>query len=311
MTPIVPDTLEFDLMLGAVPSAPYPLLPTIAQRARALLTARTPVQVESAFYTLDWLLETAYHQPAPESEQAQELPPQPPAMTGIWGQEPAKVGQATPTSPLRDRFIRTSVATLHDDLVFPPANPFSKLDTLIDYCDIWEELIADDLPQPQPAEVLAVLALMLVQEALTWLHRLRLSRSHTPTPLSLPIATAMALSGSAAIEAMAAVNRAEFQSFSEDTRERFDQLVIEHQEAERARRTQHAALMNKERHRKDREAKEKAIALWERNPSRWRGVPRAANDIADILEAQGYKYELSTVQGWLYAYGKQTSIKLR
>ena len=167
-----------------------------------------------------------------------------------------------------------------------------------------------------------VLALTLVQEALTWLHRLRLSRTHPPTPRSLSIATAMALSGSAAIEAMGAVCRAEYfhvSAFMTDyhvealdkTRGRYAKSIIERQEAERISRTQHAALMNKERHKKDREAKEKAIALWERNPSRWPSVPKAAIDIVDILEAQGYKYELSTVQGWLYAYGKQTSIKLR
>lgn len=316
MTLIVPDTLEFDFMLGAVPSAPYPLLPTIAQRARALLAARTPVQVESAFYTLDWLLETAYHQLAPqasepEQEQERGQAAQPPATAGISGQEPATSGQATPTSPLRRRINPSPNAPVHDDLVFPPANPFSKLNTLIDYYNIWEELIADDLPEPKPAEVYAVLALILVQEALTWLHRLRLSSSHSPSQLSLSVAAAMTLSGSAAIEAMGAVNRAEFHGFSEETRGRFDQLEIERQEAERISRTQHAALMNKERHKKNREAKEKAIAMWTENPSHWPSVPKAANDIADILEAHGDKYEPSTIQGWLYGYARETGIKLR
>ena len=183
MTPIVPDTLEFDLMLGAVPSAPYPLLPTIAQRARALLTARTPVQVESAFYTLDWLLETAFHQrvhQTPESDLEQAQDAQPPATAVVAEQEPATNVQVTPMSPLRRRFIAPQVGPLDVDYSFPPTNAFSKLDTLIDYYDIWEELIADDLPQPQPAEVYAVLALTLVREALIWLHRLRLSRTHPP-----------------------------------------------------------------------------------------------------------------------------------
>ena len=230
--------------------------------------------------------------------------------------------RATPMSPLRRRFIAPQVGPLDVDFSFPPTNPFSKLDILIERYDLWHLVIANDLPQPQPAEVYAVLALTLVQEALTWLHRLRLSRTHPPTPRSLSIATAMALSGSAAIEAMGAVCRAEYfhvSAFMTDyhvealdkTRGRYAKSIIERQEAERISRTQHAALMNKERHKKDREAKEKAIALWERNPSRWPSVPKAAIDIVDILEAQGYKYELSTVQGWLYAYGKQTSIKLR
>ena len=105
MTLIVPDTLEFDFMLGAVPSAPYPLLPRIAHRARALLAARTPEQVESASYTLDWLLETVYRQRVPQEpasgEESEELSHG--ALVDIE-QEPPAGGPATSSSPLRRRF---------------------------------------------------------------------------------------------------------------------------------------------------------------------------------------------------------------
>ncbi|HPB75716.1 MAG TPA: hypothetical protein PLY96_10745 [Chromatiaceae bacterium] len=312
MTLIVPDTLEFDLMLGEVPSTPYPLLPTIAERARVLLADRTPAQVDSAFYTLDWLLETAYHQrasPAPEPEEEQTA--QPDATEAVTGQASASSMHATPTSPLRRRFSPAPATPEHDDLVFPPANPFTKLETLIDHYAIWEELIADDLPNPQSAEVYAVLALILVQDALTWLQRLRLSRHHPPTPLSLPIATAMALSGSSAIEAMAAINQAVIQNFSRKTREQIDQLIIERQAAKRASRAEHSALLNDQRHRKNREMKEKAISIWLADPYRWPSIPKAANAIADTLEAQGFKYEPSTIQNWLYEYANRTGKTLR
>ena len=323
MTPIVPDTLEFDLMLGAVPSAPYPLLPTIAQRARALLAARTPVQVESAFYTLDWLLETAYHQrvpqaPEPELEQAQDA--QPPATAGVAGQESATNVQATPMSPLQRRFIAPQVGPLDVDFSFPPTSPFSKLDTLIDYYDIWEELIADDLPQPQPAEVYAVLALTLVREALIWLHRLRLSRTHPPTPLSLSIATAMALSGSAAIEAMGAVCRAEFFHVSafmtefhvealDKTRGRYTTLMIERREAEQAKHDEIVQKRTTARHKNARKAEELAIALWEQAP--WPSIDKAALDIRDRLAEKGYRYVPRTIGRWISRYVNSTGKKMR
>ena len=132
----------------------------------------------------------------------------------------------------------------------------------------------------------------------------------------------MALSGSAAIEAMDAVCRAEFfhvSAFMADyhvealdkTRGRYAKFMIERREAERAMHDEIVQKRANARHKKARVAEELAITLWEQAQPPWPSIAKAALDIRERLAKKGYDYDPRTIGGWISRYLKSTGQKIR
>jgi hypothetical protein len=65
------------------------------------------------------------------------------------------------------------------------------------------------------------------------------------------------------------------------------------------------------RHAKTREAREKVVCDWEKNPSRFRSAAQAGRHYTEWLAEQDYHFEPRTVRDWILERAKELGIKLR
>jgi hypothetical protein len=76
-------------------------------------------------------------------------------------------------------------------------------------------------------------------------------------------------------------------------------------------RSQRARQLNELRHTKTRDAREKIVCDWEKDPSRFRSAAKAGIYYSDWLADQGYHFEPRTVTDWIRAHAKAIDRKLR
>jgi hypothetical protein len=285
------------VLSGTVPRYPFSWLPSIIARARDLLRSRSNDQIEDAALSIDWAIEDCFR----------EL-------------KEREIGRLRQAAGDRGEDVSVFDLTLDaDDLDLPTRHTTSQVDALKECIDLWDDIGGEGFPNAQRHEFFAVLSLSLVGGAVSWLlpkEPLRLSFPDGTTwepkmkDAISAITSSLSLSGECAIEAMDAVCYAEHLRMRdlllENTHSEYKAQETQRRQEEHKQKQKRIEPADRIRHRLSREAKQMAIAEWEKDPSRWPSTEQAGNAIADWLESKGYDFVPRTVTGWIGEHKKKT-----
>ncbi|RFC31929.1 MAG: hypothetical protein DID91_2727703884 [Candidatus Nitrotoga sp. MKT] len=324
---------KFDPLSGKVPYRSIKGLPSIAERARALLGSRDSKQIYSVAEFTDWLLEDNFR--LLKNQAVLSLK--------------AKIGE--------DEFNRCyewidgicddgywiEKETEEYDLGIPRPHNTNEVDALKLCQHRWGEIDAPDYPNVKPYEAFAILSLCFVEDAIDQFQRSSINsdfeslslalhtmldgidtqvseasiKSGLPTDIYLPVYLNYNVNCAiaSAMSAMDAVCYAE--SLHEITNLQNEHTLniakaqedINNNEAEQ--RSHRQRKLNIARHRKTNEAKSKAIQEWEKDKSKFISAAKYGRYLSEWLKEQNYLYEPGTVTDWIRTHAKQIGVRLR
>ena len=321
---------RFELKTGEVPSHPFLLLPSIAARARKILSSRTEEQIASVANSIDWVIASFLRA---EREQEIERLRSILASTHNWRNITPDVEDEYRKAT---RFFYWEVDgedgggtwQLNQDLLhelpIPRTDNMSRVDALIECINLWDDIGGDEFPDERPTEVFAVLSLSLLSDAIAWL-RYRSEEAprvspdgEVPKSEAAPakrsvdeIGVTLSLAGECAINAMHAVCYAEQLGVESDLHRNYEYRDAIRLADERKRRSIVSERLNIERHRVTNQAKAIAIEEWDRDRSKFPSAERAGLAISDLLQGKGFEFEPRTVTGWIRTHAKQVGQRLR
>lgn len=335
--------------LSGSSSITFTYLPSIAQRARALLAGRTLAEVKYAAEGIDWCIDEWFSD-AVQSRQ-QEI-------SQLKAREIERI-LTTMAEPRRWKDEDTSdyedaekfcyfqrddhgsgewifdtskeallERTIEESLGIPNSDNTDELTALKHCLDTWndDEIAGPDFPDGKPFELFAVLALWKVADVMEGLQDRQKHYSDAMRNFELAsnqfieaitgsrdfiIHFKVSRAANSAIQAMDAVCYAEHLFALKQFDEKQAHSLTNQKEQERKQRSASAIKLNIARHQKTNAAKARVLQEWEKQPDKFQSVEKAGSFYSDWLQKQDVTFEPRTVALWIRSHAKRNGIRLR
>lgn len=229
-----------------------------------------------------------------------------------------------------------------DELEIVTAKDMGEVAALQECITFWgNDLGLEELSNVDPYEFFAVLSLWLIADAMGWLtykrhEALKIIESEDDRESIDRVMgqfamtddkTSFSLAGKSALQAMEAVCYAEhlhtlqrveeWHALNVDriTTEQRAKLEAQFEEQKQNETLEHrktlARTLNEARHKKNREAKNKAVQKWDQDRSAFQSAEKAGLYISTWLKTLDYEYEPRTVTDWIRKYAKTVGVRFR
>ncbi|TAK64620.1 hypothetical protein [Methylobacter sp.] len=332
---------KFNPLSGDVPIYPISHLPDIAWRARTLLKNRTVEQCISIAEYIDGLF-NIYFQSVKENEinrlfailtqselgKCKSRDEEDEYQYALYFFDSVDNGDGCKWVFNPDREV---------DLDIPTAGNTSEIDTLKECVSFLDELseatevVTDDC---KPFELFAVLALWLLSDAINLINPDSINEDVSQVFANLDEMIRemgfktigsninLSMAGCEALKAMDAACYAEHLHEVEriilvhrleltKTHDEYQNEKIKQEEEDRKRKKERSAELNRQRHKKDHEAKALVINEWLKDTNKHPSAEKAGLHFSDWLKQKSMEYEPRTVSGWIRKAANEKGIRFR